>query len=237
MAFLPMTQKSTNSLVSEGKSKELVLNSGTPETIRTSDPSLRRRMLYPLSYRGILTCTSLLERPAIRIGRKKWANLCVLRRRTLYPAELSGLIDLCEVTRTGAIHIRGKKRVNLCVLRRRSLYTAELSGLIDLYEVTWTGATHIRGKKRVNLCVLRRRTLYPAELSGPIDLYEATWTGAIHIQGKTGNLCVLKEPDTLSSELLGRIKLPNPIVTNLEPSVNAVIRKNKNYCNCGVIEI
>ena len=156
-----MTQKSTNSLVSEGKSKELVLNSGTPETIRTSDPSLRRRMLYPLSYRGILTCTSLLERPAIRIGRKKWANLCVLRRRTLYPAELSGLIDLCEVTRTGAIHI----------------------------------------------------------------------------QGKTGNLCVLKEPDTLSSELLGRIKLPNPIVTNLEPSVNAVIRKNKNYCNCGVIEI
>ena len=199
MAFLPMTQKSTNSLVSEGKSKELVLNSGTPETIRTSDPSLRRRMLYPLSYRGILTCTSLLERPAIRIGRKKWANLCVLRRRTLYPAELSGLIDL--------------------------------------YEVTWTGATHIRGKKRVNLCVLRRRTLYPAELSGPIDLYEATWTGAIHIQGKTGNLCVLKEPDTLSSELLGRIKLPNPIVTNLEPSVNAVIRKNKNYCNCGVIEI
>ena len=199
MAFLPMTQKSTNSLVSEGKSKELVLNSGTPETIRTSDPSLRRRMLYPLSYRGILTCTSLLERPAIRIGRKKWANLCVLRRRTLYPAELSGLIDLCEVTRTGAIHIRGKKRVNLCVLRRR--------------------------------------TLYPAELSGPIDLYEATWTGAIHIQGKTGNLCVLKEPDTLSSELLGRIKLPNPIVTNLEPSVNAVIRKNKNYCNCGVIEI
>lgn len=25
---------------------------GTPETIRTSDPSLRRRMLYPLSYWG-----------------------------------------------------------------------------------------------------------------------------------------------------------------------------------------
>ena len=27
--------------------------SGTPETIRTSDPSLRRRMLYPLSYWGL----------------------------------------------------------------------------------------------------------------------------------------------------------------------------------------
>ena len=27
--------------------------SGTPETIRTSDPSLRRRMLYPLSYWGV----------------------------------------------------------------------------------------------------------------------------------------------------------------------------------------
>ena len=26
---------------------------GTHETIRTSDPSLRRRMLYPLSYAGI----------------------------------------------------------------------------------------------------------------------------------------------------------------------------------------
>ena len=30
--------------------------SGTPETIRTSDPSLRRRMLYPLSYWGICLC-------------------------------------------------------------------------------------------------------------------------------------------------------------------------------------
>ena len=33
--------------------------SGTPETIRTSDPSLRRRMLYPLSYWGILNSAIL----------------------------------------------------------------------------------------------------------------------------------------------------------------------------------
>ena len=34
---------------------------GTPETIRTSDPSLRRRMLYPLSYRGISDCPVILQ--------------------------------------------------------------------------------------------------------------------------------------------------------------------------------
>ena len=45
-----------------------------------------------LSYRGLLTCVSLLERCAIRIKGEKRMNLCVLRRRTLYPTELSGRI-------------------------------------------------------------------------------------------------------------------------------------------------
>ncbi len=45
--------KSAGLLDFDGKIQQTGARAGTPETIRTSDPSLRRRMLYPLSYRGV----------------------------------------------------------------------------------------------------------------------------------------------------------------------------------------
>ena len=86
-----------------------------------------------LSYRGLLTCASLLERCAIRIKGKKRMNLCVLRRRTLYPAELRThmefLVPLADELRR---------------LRRRTLYPTELREQMELHKrlcyfsLTWS---------------------------------------------------------------------------------------------------
>ena len=90
-------------------------------------------MLYPLSYRGVLTCATLLERPSTRIGRKKRVNLCVLRRRMLYPLSYRGVLTCATLLERPSTRIGRKKRVNLCVLRRRMLYPLSYAG-VCLYE-------------------------------------------------------------------------------------------------------